>query len=293
MQEKLEGLLWGSFVADALSLGLHWEYDMDLLQEKFQKISGYVDPRKNSYHSNKQAGQLTHYGDQALLLLESIDRNKGFQADVFSREWQGFFQKYQGYQDHATRTTLENLSRGQVFFEAGSHSDELGGSCRIAPLIYYYHKNKKILLEAVKEQTFLTHNHPLVIESAVFIARVALKVLSGEAPVFAIEDMLAQEVANAELSVIVREGIRSVSMDSASALKKLGQSCALNHALSGAIHFIVKYEDNLQEALTMNVLCGGDSASRGMVIGMILGCSLGKKAIPDSWMRDLVSGPLL
>ena len=188
MRDKLEGLLWGSFVGDALALGLHWEYDMELLQREYQVFPGYVSPIHNPYHSNKQLGELTHYGDQALLLLKSIDSNKGFKADVFSREWQEFFDTYQGYKDQATRDTLENLLRGQAFFEAGSHSDELGGSCRIAPLIYYYRKNKKVLLEAVKEQTFLTHNHPLVIDSAGFIARVALKVLSGEAPVFAIED---------------------------------------------------------------------------------------------------------
>jgi len=37
------------------------------------------------------------------------------------------------------------------------------------------------------------------------------------------------------------------------------------------IHLIAKYENNLQDALIENVMTEGDSAGRGLLVGMILG----------------------
>jgi ADP-ribosylglycohydrolase len=45
----------------------------------------------------------------------------------------------------------------------------------------------------------------------------------------------------------------------------------------------------LKTALIENVMAGGDSAARGMAVGMILGAHLGKEAIPDDWLRDMKS----
>ncbi|MGA2940205.1 MAG: ADP-ribosylglycohydrolase family protein, partial [Syntrophobacteraceae bacterium] len=41
---------------------------------------------------------------------------------------------------------------------------------------------------------------------------------------------------------------------------------------------------NLREALVENVMAGGDSAARGLVVGMILGAHLGFEAIPSEWL---------
>ena len=49
------------------------------------------------------------------------------------------------------------------------------------------------------------------------------------------------------------------------------------------VHLIAKYQDELKEALIENVMAGGDSAARGMVVGMILGAFHGYDGIPDEW----------
>jgi ADP-ribosylglycohydrolase len=38
-----------------------------------------------------------------------------------------------------------------------------------------------------------------------------------------------------------------------------------------------------------NVMAGGDSASRGMLAGMVLGAYHGTAAIPEQWIADLNS----
>ena len=54
------------------------------------------------------------------------------------------------------------------------------------------------------------------------------------------------------------------------------------------VHLIAKYEDNLEEALIQSVMAGGDSAARGMLVGMVLGAHLGPGSIPGKWLSKLV-----
>jgi ADP-ribosylglycohydrolase len=56
----------------------------------------------------------------------------------------------------------------------------------------------------------------------------------------------------------------------------------------GVVHLIVKYENNLEEALIQSVMAGGDSAARGMLVGMVLGAHLGPESIPGKWLSELL-----
>ena len=53
------------------------------------------------------------------------------------------------------------------------------------------------------------------------------------------------------------------------------------------VHLIAKYENNLKEALIQAVMAGGDSAARGMLVGMVLGAHLGPKSLPEKWVAEL------
>ena len=52
---------------------------------------------------------------------------------------------------------------------------------------------------------------------------------------------------------------------------KIGKASPTEGALPASLYFALKYKDNVEEALIANAGCGGDSAARGMVIGMLLG----------------------
>jgi ADP-ribosylglycohydrolase len=51
-------------------------------------------------------------------------------------------------------------------------------------------------------------------------------------------------------------------------------------AFPGAVHLIVKYQDNPRQGLIENVMAGGDSAARGLIAGMVFGAYAGMDAIP-------------
>ena len=54
------------------------------------------------------------------------------------------------------------------------------------------------------------------------------------------------------------------------------------------VHLIAKYEHDLKEALVQSVMAGGDSAARGMLVGMVLGAYLGPESLPKAWISELV-----
>lgn len=286
MKKRAEAMVLASFVADSLALGAHWIYDTALIDNDLGRIENLRQPPKNSFHPTKQAGEFTHYGDQAMVLLESIAANKGFDIDPFARSWRRLMDNYTGYRDHATKDTLKNFADGKGSATSGSGSAEFGGVVRMAPLVYADRKNREKLLSDAKLQTAMTHNDALVVESAEYLADVLLKILDGYSPTAAINDAVSER---SNLQNLIEKGLSTSGKQTRATIKSFGQMCNMAAALPGVIHLSATYENDLKTALIENVMAGGDSAARGMAVGMILGAHLGKEAIPDDWLRDMKS----
>ncbi len=286
MPNNATAMLLSSFTADTLALGAHWIYDTDELDKRFGIIDGLLPPLHDSYHKHKNKGDFTHYGDQALILLRSIAESGGFSLPHFKQSWQQLFSAgYDGYIDKATSTTMANLESDPE--QLGSLSADLGGAARIAPLVFYYQDDRDQLVAAVREQTAMTHNNPVTLAGAEFIATTAFHVLAGNKPGLALEAALDEGVADMELDMRIRAGLDSAGKKSRATIKQFGQMCGISAALPGAIHLIITHENDLRTALLENVMAGGDSAARGLVTGMILGAHLGITAIPQQWLVDM------
>jgi ADP-ribosylglycohydrolase len=284
-------MVLASFAADSLALGVHWIYDPDKIKKDFGRVDELRKPLPGSYHATKEKGEFTHYGDQTFVLLESIAAKRNFDLSDFSKRWQHLFKTYRGYFDQATKMTLQNLAQGKAIEEAGSSSSDLSGAARIAPLVSLYHKDPETLVKAARAQTQMTHNNPLVIDSAEFFARVCCKVLAGTSPVKAMNDVAAYRFKGlAPLPAWVKEGMESAGKDSVSVMGRFGQSCHTDEAFPGVVHLIAKYEKDLKEALVQAVMAGGDSAGRGLIVGMVLGAYLGDKGLPKEWVSGLKRG---
>ena len=286
MKSKEKGMVLGSFVGDAMALGPHWVYNTNVIDKKFGRVEQYLDPLA-SYHKGKTKGDFTHYGDQALLLLESVSASSGFDHAAFAQAWQAFFDDYQGYRDKATQTTLENMSTGSDLLKSGSASDDLGGATRIAAILYAYSHDLDSAVTAALQQTALSHNNPEVLAATDFFVRLVIRTLAGEKPSTIIPDLAESQFQDTQLAESVEMGMASQGKDTRTVIAEFGQMCSVEAATPGAIHLIISYEHDFKEALVQNVMAGGDSASRGMFVGMVLGAYLGADAIPNEWLATL------
>ncbi|NLZ18216.1 MAG: ADP-ribosylglycohydrolase family protein [Desulfobulbaceae bacterium] len=287
MTMQAEQMVLASLSADSLALGAHWIYETKEIDDKIGRVEGLLAPLPGSYHPNKGKGDFTHYGDQTLLLLESLVRHQGFQAVRFAEDWRQYMQQYTGYMDKASKATLENMDKGQGLTEAGSRSNDLAGAARIAPLMFLYRQNLDRLLEAVREQTVLTHNNPATLAGADLIARIAWAVLQGTKPAQAAIAEVEKGVQDIGLDTRLRAALDSAGEDSRAAIRAFGQTCAVDSALPGVVHLVLKYEDDLRSALIENVMAGGDSAARGLAVGLILGAGRAGSALPQEWSTGL------
>jgi ADP-ribosylglycohydrolase len=285
---QLAGLLLGSLTADSFSLGQHWIYDQAQIPETPE-----VSAPASSYHPGKAAGDYTHLGDQTLILARSIAATGDeFDPMHFMAAWRTFWEApgQQSYKDKATRTVFENLARGESLLLSGALSAELAGPARAAPVLASGLRkgvSEKELIALAQSQTQLTHRCAEAVDTAAFYARLLLNIAAG------LDMDTALDAALCDSSQFVRDlggkatSARVEAMETLEAIAWLGQSCDLDKALPACVLLLQRHGGSYEEAITMNVRAGGDSAARGLFIGGVLGFMHGEKAIPAAWRNAL------
>jgi ADP-ribosylglycohydrolase len=283
-QEQRNGIIYGSLAADSLSLGSHWVYNVRAIEKRLGRPAELTDPIVATFHPNRKRGEFTHYGDQALWLLEHLAETGGYDGDAFLERWKEKMGAYDGYMDHASKDTLETGKASEM--------DDLAGAGRTAPLAYFFHDKPELLAEAALNQALLTHNHPLVADSARFFSLLLFEAGSPEEKTDMVKALRSVIAENSWKSSTLKEGVEagiaSAGKDTTAAIGEFGQMCAAERALPAVIHLLVSYPDDYREAMIANTAAGGDSAARGLLAGMILGARLGFPAIPEEWVKPLV-----
>ena len=138
----------GALVADAASLGLHWIYDPERLAQVAGPAPEFHEPDLEDYrgtaayfaHPGKTAGDVTHYGEQLLVLLRSLAARGTFDLADYERRFVASFGPggtWVGYIDFATRGTLRNIDAAERDALAAAKTFDLGA-----------HENERSLMEA-------------------------------------------------------------------------------------------------------------------------------------------------
>lgn len=279
----LRNFILPAFFGDALALGPHWIYDADEISRLYPHGVGSYDAPRSSYHPGKQAGDLTHYGDQTLVLLESISKRGKFDPAGWKEDWMAFWNgSPASYRDGATRRTLENFSAG---LEIPSDSHDLGGASRIAALFALDFEDDEAALLAAADQTQLTHGDPLVTGAAEFFMIATRRVQEGVCFPEAFQEAAELSSAAPDLAI----GFEASDWET-DRFKELGLGCAVEGAALITIALALKFERSPTEALMENVRLGGDSAARGILLGLLLGARHGASVFPADWVSGLRAG---
>ncbi|MDA9119497.1 ADP-ribosylglycohydrolase family protein [Opitutales bacterium] len=280
LKNKISGLLFGSYCADALSLGVHWIYDSQELVKKHGRVTEYKAPGSDSYHPHKQAGDQGHVGDQSLCLLTFLSREKKWDPSMFMEDWLSMWPDYNDYIDGATKATLANVQNQADKTQGGSDSVEIAGPARIAPLIAFLsNSSESEVVKAAVEQTVLTHRSKEAEETAIFLAQAGYRLIHGSN---------LQDTLNETAPEWALEKAKSVLSENAvDAISKLGPACSISSALPSVLYLATKHGDDIEAAFIENAIAGGDNCARGLALGILLGSANGLSAIPQGWIENL------
>ena len=284
--ERKKAMLLGSFLGDAFVLGAHWIYNVKVIEARFGQYDAPHEPLPSSWHTGKHLGDYTHYGDQALLLFDHLKERQGeYTDDGFRAAWRHYMNSYGGYMDMASKGSFEAFEKGS---QTGSESDELGGAARIAPVLYWVEEPEEAL-EAAVSQSRLTHNSEPSLLAAELFARMTLRVLEGEETSVpevlqtCLDDMRHAGRDTALLDGYLKAAEAAAGRDATGIAEALGQSCHAHHAIPVIFKLLLTSSD-YREALSLNARIGGDSATRGMIVGAILGARNGMENLPADWL---------
>ena len=258
---NLQNSILAAFLADAYCLGSHWIYGADKVEKLNLNWDEFQNPRA-MWHKGKTAGDFTHYGDQMLLLLESIKQIGTFDFKHYKKYWISHMQDYTGYIDGSTRESLKKLQLS----DTGSDSSDLSICGRIAPLMIGV-KTQEEFLKNVKDFVSMTHNSSLALDASEFFAKLLYQTLQGER----VENLLLNlKSKNDLLNTWIKQALKSKNDNTSDTIEKFGPACGVDGGFAGIIHLLALNED-FQSTMIKNAKAGGDNSARAMVVAMILG----------------------
>jgi len=255
--------LKAALVADALSLGPHWVYNQAKLQRIYPTgIQGYSKPA-SSYHTTKTAGDLTHYGDQAKLLQQSLKEHGAFDPEHWRNTWLKGMSSYSGYLDGATQQTLANKGLSP------SDSNDLAGASRMAPLLDL-ETDLESSIQSARLQTSLTHGDPQLPDAAEFFIRAAYAVRSGKEISLAFQSAAAEGYYTAlPVDQHLEQAMSLMGTDLMKASATIGLTCHLPEAFPLTLFIALQPNLSFLQRISLNGLAGGDTSARAMLLAIL------------------------
>lgn len=227
-----------------------------------------------------------------------------------------------GYLNGGTRRTLQALQQrpgttGEMRKALAADVNCLVAATHFLPL-FLIATDVQTLVDDAKSTVYLSHKNRDPVAAAEFLARAFHAIFHGNLSLESALSKAALDTGDAFISKCLADAQHKVAeaLDSQSDLShqplvddvaltsmarlwdvgksepiKVGKASPTEGALPGALYFALKYQHSLEEALVANAGVGGDSAVRGLVVGMLLGAVHGREGIPERWLGSLKALP--
>lgn len=318
------GMLWGSFIGDALAMPVHWYYDRAALHRDYGWVRDYMTPknphpdsilwrseytplnkRGNILHSQAQywgrrgihyhqflsAGENTLNLKLATVLMESLNACGKYDADDYLQRYLDFMlspgRHSDTYVEECHRKFFTAYARGAKPRKCAGSDIHIGGLAHVGVLSAFFDADCESARAAVREHVQLTHRAPEVLAAADDLVRILSDVLAGAG----LRDAIFEHGTN---WFSRRKAERwSREPDEVVIGRRLSPACYIAYAFPASLYLAWKYADDFESGVIANANLGGDNCHRGAVVGTLLGSAAGKNRIPSRFCDGLHDAPAL
>jgi ADP-ribosylglycohydrolase len=270
VNDRARNAILGALVGDAAAMGLHWIYDMDEARRRGGATPEFQPP--GQYHARRRPGDFTHYGDHAMVVLESLAERGRLDLDDYRKRMLARFgdRAYDGYLDKATKWLVATRS--------GADDDQAGCFAKLAPILAV-HMDDPELDARLEAAIRVTHDNARAVECGLAAAVAIRAAILGANPHGAVAAAVERGGEGGRLARMALEACP----DHLAFARKAGQACPVGQSLPVALHAALRGPD-YAAAVRATILAGGDNAGRLLVTGAIRGATDG---VPDAWLARL------
>ncbi len=315
---KQAGLLWGTFIGDALAMPVHWYYDRAALQRDYGVVRDYQPPRNPHpdsilwrsaytplnergdilheqaqywgqrgvhYHQFLRAGENTLNLQLARVLVESLHERGRYDAEDYLRRYLDFLltpgRHRDTYVEECHRKFFTAYARGTDPRKCGGNDIHIGGLAHVGVLCAHLADDPEALRAAVREHVQLTHRAPEVLAAADALVRILCRVLGGGELRAAIFEHASDWLSPRKVEQWSREP------DDVVIGRRVSPACYIADAFPASLYLAWKYADDFEAGIIANTNVGGDNCHRGAVVGALLGAAAGASRIPTRFLEGL------
>lgn len=284
LRERLEGVLIGTAVGDALGLPLEG-LSAKAIARRFWPVERYQLLGRTGFVSDDT--------EQSALLAQALaahPRDVDAAVRRFRRSLLGWFCRLPWGIGLATLRSCARIALG--LRRSGVNSAGNGAAMRAAVVGVAYADDaaaRRRFCDALAE---VTHVDPRAVEGARYVAEVAARVAASQPPaqtLAACLEVVTHEALRAALDTALRLAREAVAVDAAA--KQLGTTGFVMHTLPWAAYCFARFGERPLELLQQTYSVGGDTDSIGAIVGGWAGARGGPLAFPAALVGALHDGP--
>jgi ADP-ribosylglycohydrolase len=326
-KQKREGALWGLYIGDALAMPVHWYYNRGALYDDYGWVTDYLAPRNPHpdsilfrshgtasgpkgeilhdqasywgregthfhYHQFLKAGENTLNIKLCSVLIESLDRNGGYDADDYLRRYIAYMTTPGSHRDtyieECHRNFFANYAKGVSPRKCGTVEKHIGGLVGMVPVLAYHSAEPEKARSAALEHLSLTHPGEKMAGAGGLVSDLLLAVLNGRP----LKDVILARINAQDHSLLGHPFKKWLDEPDDWVIgPKLSTACYVEHSVPAVLYLALKYYRDPEKALVVNTNLGGDNVYRGAVLGALLGAEHGIAGFPPRWVNGLLDPP--
>jgi len=188
--DRAAGAVLGALIGEALGVGPHWYYDLDQLRaDHGDWIDDYTEPKPGRYHYGLKPGQLSQDGIIAVMLLDSILANGGYdEADFLRRLDEDLFPQLTGepmdgpggYTSQSIREAWRARQDGKDWSEIGSLTDDTEAAERVFLIAALYAADPSLSANLARDHAYLTQTDVAIVAATTTYAIALAALVRGE-----------------------------------------------------------------------------------------------------------------